>query len=230
MSNAYAMQDGVAVQMDAAQRATFIGRAYSNLFMALCVFTGIEVVLFKTGLAANWAMKLSQNWFLVLGAFMIASWGASHVAHRAKSLPMQYAALYGFVLLKAVIFLPLLYVASANYPGAISSAAFVTLAGFGALTAVAFITRKDFSFLRGILVWGGICAILAIGAAMIFGFTLGPIFCVGMVALAGASILYDTSNIIHHYPEDRYVAASLSLFSSVAIMFWYVLRLFMSRE
>ena len=43
-----------------------------------------------------------------------------------------------------------------------------------------------------------------------------------------AAILYDTSNVLHHFPEDRYVGAALQLFASVALMFWYVLRLFMS--
>ena len=44
---------------------------------------------------------------------------------------------------------------------------------------------------------------------------------------AGAAILYDTSKIINHYSTDLYVAASLDLFASVALMFWYVLRIFM---
>ncbi len=48
------------------------------------------------------------------------------------------------------------------------------------------------------------------------------------MALAGAAVLYDTSNVLRHYPEDRYVAASLQLFASVAVMFWYVLRIFMA--
>ncbi len=51
-----------------------------------------------------------------------------------------------------------------------------------------------------------------------------------MIGLAGAAILYDTSKVLRDYPEDRYVAASLQLFASVALMFWYVLRLFMSRD
>jgi FtsH-binding integral membrane protein len=51
-----------------------------------------------------------------------------------------------------------------------------------------------------------------------------------MVAFAGAAILYDTSNILHHYSEDRYVAAALELFASVALMLWYVVRLFMNRR
>jgi FtsH-binding integral membrane protein len=51
-----------------------------------------------------------------------------------------------------------------------------------------------------------------------------------MVGLAGAAILYDTSNILQRYPEDRYVGAALQLFASVAMMFWYMLRIFMSRD
>ena len=71
---------------------------------------------------------------------------------------------------------------------------------------------------------------MAIAGGAIFGFNLGTWFSVGMVGLAGAAILYDTSNVLHHYPEDRYVAAALELFASMALMFWYVLQLFLSRD
>jgi hypothetical protein len=144
------------------------------------------------------------------------------------SIGAQYAALLGFVVAESIIFVPLLYVANRMAPGATSSAALVTFLGFGGLTAVAFITRKDFSFLRGVLGWGFVVAILLIVASVLFGWHMGTWFSVGMVALAGASVLYDTSNVLHHYPEDRYVAAALELFASVALMFWYVLRLFLA--
>jgi hypothetical protein len=104
------------------------------------------------------------------------------------------------------------------------------LLGTVGLTAVALITRKDFSFLRGILVWAGILALVAIAGSILFGFQMGTWFSVAMIGFAGASILYDTSNILHHYPEDRHVAAALELFASIALMFWYVLRLFLSRD
>jgi FtsH-binding integral membrane protein len=91
-------------------------------------------------------------------------------------------------------------------------------------------TRKDFSFLGGILRWGFIVALVLIVAGVLFGFQLGTFFSVAMIGLAGAAILYDTSNILHHYPEDRYVAGALELFSSVALMFWYVISLLLSRD
>ncbi len=104
----------------------------------------------------------------------------------------------------------------------------MTLVGFSGLSWVAFATRKDFSFLGGLLRWGGIVALLAIVGAVVFGVQLGTWFSLAMIAFAGAAVLYDTSNVIHHFPEDRYVAASLALFASVALMFWYVLRFLMS--
>jgi FtsH-binding integral membrane protein len=155
---------------------------------------------------------------------------ATRVAHTVQSKPLQYVALVGFVVAEAIIFLPLLAIAMALQPGIVESAVGVTLLGTGGLTAVAFITRKDFSFLRGILVWGGILALIGIVASVLFGFALGTWFSVAMIGFAGAAVLFDTSNILHHYPEDRYVGAALALFASIALMFWYVLRLLMSRD
>jgi FtsH-binding integral membrane protein len=170
------------------------------------------------------------NWLLVLGAFMLVGWGASHAAHRVRSTGAQYAALAVFVFAEAIIFAPLLYVAELKAPGTIDSAAGVTVLGSIGLIATAMITGKDFSFLRGLLVWGFFVAIAIIIAGALFGFELGTWFSVAMIGFAGAAILYDTSNILHHYPQDKHVAASLELFASIALMFWYVLQLFMSRE
>ena len=212
-------------------RSTFITRTYLHLLGAIGLFVAIEAVLFTTGVAYPMARAmLGVSWLLVLGAFMVVGWLASRVAHTARSLPSQYAALSGFVVAEAVIFVPLLALAQMYFPGVIQSAATVTVLGFGGLTLVAFVTRKDFSFLRGFLMYGGITALVLIVAGIVFGFQLGTYFSVAMIAFAGVAILYDTSNILHHYPEDRYVGAALELFASVALMFWYVLQLFMSRD
>jgi FtsH-binding integral membrane protein len=218
-------------ELDVNSRGRFISRTYSHLFCAITAFTLIEIFLFKTDMAEKIARALlGTSWLLVMGGFVVVSWLASRVAHSAESKVAQYAALAGFVVAEAIIFVPLLYVADKFAPGAISSAAMVTFIAFVGLSLVAFYTRKDFSFLRGLLCWGGIIALVAIVCGAIFGFNLGLGFSVIMVALAGGAILYDTSNILHHYPEDRYVGAALELFASVALMLWYVLRIFMSRR
>jgi uncharacterized protein len=212
-------------------RALFISRTYTHLLGAVLGFTLLEVVIFRSGMAATITQALlGMNWLWVIGAFMVVGWLASRTAHTVKTLGLQYAALSAYVAAEAVLFVPLLYWAESLAPGTVRSAAAVTLFGFAGLTAVAFMTRRDFSFVRGLLRWGGIVALLAILAGALLGFNLGTWFSVGMIAFAGVAILYDTSNVIHHFPEDRYVAAALELFASVALMFWYVLRLFSSRD
>ena len=217
--------------LDASARSKFIARTYGHLFAAIAGFTALEVFLFSNGMAENIARAMFQaSWLLILGGFMIVGYLASWGAARAQSMPAQYLALGAYVVAEALIFVPLLYIANDIAPGAISSAAVVTLLGFAGLTAVAVSTGKDFSFLGSFLRWGGIVAILLIVASVLFGFQLGTFFSVAMIAFAGAAILYSTSKVLRTYPEDRYVSASLELFASVALMFWYVLRLFMSRE
>ena len=73
--------------------------------------------------------------------------------------------------------------------------------------------------------WGGMCSLLLIGAALLFGFELGVWFSLAMIALAGASILYQTQTVMRRYPEEAYVGAAVQLFASVMLLFWYVLRL-----
>jgi uncharacterized protein len=99
---------------------------------------------------------------------------------------------------------------------------------FAGLTAVTFITRKDFSFLGSILTIGGFIALGVIVCSVLFGFNLGLFFSVVMVIFASAAILYDTSNVLHHYSTKQHVAASLELFASVALLFWYILQIVMS--
>ena len=218
-------------ELSAEARSNFIWRTYGHVAAAILLFAGIETYLFSTGIALPMAQSMLQmNWLLILGGFMVVSWLATHVAHSVESKPLQYVALVGFVVAQAILFVPMLAIAMAKAPGIIESAVGVTLLGTGGLTAVALITRKDFSFLRGILVWGGILALVGIFAAVLFGFELGTWFSVAMIGFAGAAVLYDTSNILQHYPEDRYVGAAMALFASIALMFWYVLRLFTSRN
>jgi FtsH-binding integral membrane protein len=95
---------------------------------------------------------------------------------------------------------------------------------------VVFITRKDFSFLRSVLMFGGFAALGLIVVAIVFQFNLGPIFTYAMIALACGYILYHTSNVLHHYRIGQHVAASLALFASVALLFWYIVQLFLSRR
>jgi len=217
--------------IETTDRSQFINRTYTHLLGAIFLFAGIEYALFQTPYAEQLALfMLQKSWLAVLGAFIVVSWIASHVAHRVESKGAQYAALGGFVLAEALIFIPMFYLALAFDPAIIANAVMVTLGAFVVLTGVAMFSGRDFSFLRSFLMWGGVIALGTIVMGVVVGFNLGTYFSMAMIGLAGAAILYDTSKILKTYPEDRYIAASLELFASIALMLWYVLRFFLSRE
>lgn len=227
----YISTDVFAADAPVSERATFITRTYLHLLGAIAAFVGIEAILIHSAVAEpliGLMVGTKYSWLVVLGLFVGVSWVADLWAQSATSKFMQYLGLTLYVVAEAVVFLPLLYLASNFYPQAIPMAAGCTAALVILLTAVVYITRKDFSFLRPIVLFGGLAAMGAIVVGIFAGFTLGPIFTYAMIAFACIAVLYDTSNILHHYRTDQYVSASMALFASVALLFWYILRLFIS--
>ena len=217
--------------LEETDRSQFINRTYMHLLGAIFLFAGIEWWVFQTPYAEQLAVfMLQKSWLAVLGAFIVVSWIATHVAHSVESKGAQYAALFGFVIAEAIIFIPMFFIALAFDPAIIQNAVMVTLGAFVVLSAVAMFSGRDFTFLRSFLMWGGVIALGTIVMGVLAGFHLGTYFSMAMIGLAGASILYDTQQILKSYPEDRYIAASLQLFASIALMLWYVLRFFLSRE
>jgi len=213
------------------ERADFIRKTYMHLTGAVVAFAILEAYLVQSGLALqilNMVGVSKYGWLIVMLAFVGVSYVANSWAMSATSPAMQYAGLSLYVVAEAAIMSPLILYAYIKMPEALPMAAGITLAMFGGLTFIVFITGKDFSFLRGVLMLGGLVALGLIICSMIFGFSLGLVFVVAMIALCCGYILYDTSNVIHHYRVGQHVAASLALFASVAMLFWYVLRLVMA--
>ena len=234
VDNPYASPMGmVAARAGVNERSEFITKTYLHLAGAIAAFAALEAILLNLPGIEGLVHSMIGNrmsWFVVLGLFMVVSWVANSWARSAVSPGKQYAGLGLFVVAEAIIFVPLLFMAQRMDASIIPSAAISTLALFGAMTAVVFITRKDFSFLRSILFFGVIAAMGLIVVAILGGFTLGPIFTYAMIALACGFILYDTSNVMHHYRIGQHVAAALALFASVALLLWYVVQMFMGRD
>jgi len=233
--NQYIMPDrfSFAAQATSDERATFITRTYIHLAGAIGIFVALEYALLSMPFTPRLVETMLGgrfSWFIVLGAFMLVSTIANKWALSAVSLNRQYMGLGLYVMAQAIIMLPLLYFAKMKNPEIIATAGVTTLGMFGVMTAVVFATRKDFSFMRSILMFGGIAAMGLIGCALLFNFDLGPIFTYAMIALACGYILYETSNVMLHYRTTQYVAAALALFAAIALLFWYILRLFMSRD
>lgn len=228
--NQYTQQLTVA-QSQPSERAAFIRRTYAHLAGAVLAFVGLEIYMVNSPIAEMLLkmMAMRFGWLMILGGFIILGRLASGLAASAASSTVQYAGLTLYVIAESVIFAPLLWLAvHFSSPDVLPTAAILTLLLFGGLTLVVFTTRKDFSYLRGILSIGFMLALGLIVCAVLFGFNLGLVFSFAMVLLASGAILYDTSRIMLHYGPDQHVAASLQLFASVALLFWYVLRILMS--
>jgi FtsH-binding integral membrane protein len=226
-------------------RMRFIRLTYIHLFAAILVFAGLEYVLMKVPVVfekvsmpiLEFALGGQYNWGIVLLAFMVVGWVADYWASHTTSRALQYVGLTIYVIAEALIFLPLLVLAEAQAAEylaktgkeahIIRDAAILTLAIFGALTASVFFTKKDFSFMGGALAILGAAATVLVFLSIAFGFTLGIVFSVAMVILAAGYVLYYTSQVFAHYKTSQYVAAALALFASVALMFWYVIRILM---
>lgn len=228
----YALDYPIVEHAPASERAAFIRRTYAHLAGAILAFVGLEAVLLRVLDVQQILRSMFGNgnvgMLVLLVAFFGVSWLARIWANSSTSVGIQYLGLALYVILEAIIFLPLLYLADTRFPGAIQSAGIMTLAVFLGLTAVVLLTRQDFSFLAPILCIAGVITLGVVIAAILIGFQLGVFFSFAMVAVACGFILYDTSNVLHHYRTDQHVGAALELFASVALLFWYVLRIVMA--
>jgi len=225
-----------AAEAAALDRAAFIRRTYTLLAGAILAFIVVEGALFASGLAPLIASVIfsggSIGWLVVLGLFMGISYLANRWATSETSVTTQYLGLGIFIIAEAIIFVPLIMMAT-YYTGdttVLLKAGVVAIGLFLGITMVVFITRSDFSFLGPILAIAGFAALGFIVASAIFGFTFGNVFAFIMVAFAGTAILYETSQVLHRFNTKQHVAASLTLFASVALLFWYILSIFSSRD
>jgi hypothetical protein len=237
--------DGADATAGVSDRVRFIRNTYIHLLGAILVFAGLLYLLMTNATLIDkvsiplvrFALGGRWNWGVVLAAFMVASWVADYWASHATSRAMQYVGLGFYVLAESLIFVPLLAIVEwktasilargGHEPHIIRDAAYTTLGIFGALTASVVLSKKDFSFMRSGLAMMSGAAMMLIILSLVFGFNLGIVFSVAMVVLAAGYILYQTSQVLAHYHTEQHVAAALALFSSIALMFWYVIRIFM---
>jgi len=213
-------------------RLAFIRRTYMHLVGAIVAFIALSYVLYVAGVGRAMVQWTDGRWLLILGAFALVGWLGRAMAHGAKSPAAQYAGLAVYTVGEAIIFAPLLYIAATvserhGVPSPLMPAATITLLMFAGLSAVVLTTKKDFSFLGMFLKVGSFVVLGLIICAFAFGLTLGVWFSAAMILFACGAILYSTSRILNEYRLDQHVGAALELFAAVALLFWYVLRLFM---
>jgi len=227
---------GAVATVGVSDRVDFLRKSYGLLGVSLVVWAAASAAWFYYGHSSSlrwsaWALS-GYNWFAVIGLLMASGWVARHLAMSDSSRSLQLLGLGVLVGAWTALLQPMLQILFlkghfANPVGMLGQGVVITLAIFVGLTATVFITKKDFSFLRGVISVGMFAALGLIVGSMIFGFSLGLVFTGALIALLALKILYDTSMLMNYFPPTHYVAAALILFSTVATLFWNVMVLLM---
>lgn len=221
-------------QVTDADRVAFYKKTYTHVAGGVLAFIIFEYFLLQSDIIVEFALSMLNGWrwIIMLGGFMLATNYAEGTVMKTSNKNVQYMGYTLYIFAEAFIFVPLIYIALSYTQSfdMLNQAAIVTLSLFTGISAIVFITKKDFSFLKAGLTVGFFIAIGLILAGVLFGFDLGLWFSVGMCVLAAGSILYQTSNLVHKYGTEDYIPAALGLFASLMLLFWYVLQIFLSRD
>lgn len=199
-------------------RIGFLGRTYGML--ALCIAAGS----FGAYLSIGMAFPYEHPWMMLF--IMIGGIFAVQAVRHVKGLNL--IALIAFGAITGMAIAPLVGMVAAKSGTLVLQAYMTTAIAFVSLTAYTFISKRDFSFLKG-FVWTGLIAMIVLGLSNYFFFE-SPMLALTLsgvgVLLFSAFILYDTSSILRDYPNDEYIAAALTLYLDVFLLFQHLLAMF----
>ncbi|MEZ6142686.1 MAG: Bax inhibitor-1 family protein [Zavarzinella sp.] len=222
------------------ERLAFIRRTYLTLTMSIIALIGMEALLL-TAIEKPAGKQFMLQWFaspvsilVVLALFIGGGFLARYMARAAMPPAVKYLGLALYTGIQALFLLPIIYISTMKYGlSIVNEAALLTFVVFAGLTLTVFLTKKDFSFLGGIISiasWS-LLGILLVAILIPGSFGVGLWFSFAFVALAAAAILYNTSNVLHHYHPSEHVGAALELLADVVLLFYHILRiLYLTRE
>ncbi len=229
------------------ERVSFYRRTYVHVAGALLAFGALLALFFagfdqRTGIAFTLATSLfgmmeslgGWSWLLVMVAFWIGTMVAQGLAMNRASVASQYAGLGLYVLLEALIFIPLLTIVHLKTGGQMAQILLPACSLTGALvvglTLSVYMTSTDFSFLRTIIVIGSVVALVLVLLSAFGLFALGTWFALAMILLMASAILYQTWVIKTQLSTGDHVIAAFMLFSSIVTLLWYVISFFLGRR
>ena len=209
-----------AAQASLEERTGFIRKVYALFFLGIFfaiagVFVGFAVPELRSAIV--------YHPFIAMLVMIGGVYGAQAVRHQPV---LNVAALFGFTTLTGIIMSPVMAFFAATNPNSVLQAAVLTVGIFGGLTAYVFVSKKDFSFMRGMVTTGLIIVVLSVLlnifiVSSAFGFAIS----VAALLLFSGFVLYDTSNIIKRYPTNEYIAGALSLYLDAFNIFLALLRI-----
>jgi modulator of FtsH protease len=190
----------------------------------------LSMTLFFSALGAAAAMAINAPPMGLISLFVML--GMLYGIHKLKDSVWGLVMVFVFTGFMGFALGPILnyYMATANGTQTVLTALGLTGFIFLSLSGYTLTTQKDFSFLRGFIFVGlmvamGTLLVLLIGP--LFGFYVPGLYLAysaGLVILASALILFDTSRIIHG-GETNYLLATVSLYMDIYILFTHLLHL-----
>ncbi|WP_299259037.1 Bax inhibitor-1/YccA family protein [uncultured Kushneria sp.] len=180
----------------------------------------LAMTLLFSAVTAGIAMSMGIQRMNIF-VFFIGAYGLMFLVHKTANSAAGLLATFAFTGFMGFTLGPILsaYLTLSNGPQLIMTALGMTAVTFAGLSAVALITRKDFSFLSNFIMAGAIVLILAMVVAMIFNISgLALAVSAGFVLFASAVILFETSQVIHG-GQDNYILATISLYVAIYNLF-----------
>lgn len=218
---------------DMQQQSAFgVTRDYNASFHKLMRMFTLSILISFIGTMVGVVVPPAMFLPLIIVEFIMLF--AAFFIRRGK-MRIGYTFVYAFTFLSGITLYPTVaHYASVGGASMINSAFIVTAVVFGGLTAYAYYSKRDFSFLSGFLL---------IGILTLIGFSLVGLFTGGFsgplglaIAFAGVLIfsgyvLYDISQYKHGLSEEAIPLAVLNLYLNFINLFLYILRLFgLSRD
>jgi modulator of FtsH protease len=182
-------------------------------------------LLFSAGVAAtSVSLQLPAPGLIVM---LAGYFGLLYAVHKLQNSAWALPAVFAMTGFMGYTLGPVLTHLLAMPGGAqtVTLALAATGASFLALSSYVLLTRRDFSFMGGVLFVGMVIALLAGIAAVFFQVPALGLAVSAMVALLSAGlILFETSRIVNG-GETNYVMATVSLYVSVFNLFTSLLSL-----
>ncbi len=208
----------VAAEAPLSERLAFLRKIYGLLSISIFLAAGAAWMTINNEAFLQIVISNQILFFVAeIGAIFFTMW-----ARKKETLGL--VALYSFTILTGIVTTPVLLL----YTGStITNAAVLTGIIFAGLSFYTITSKKDFSFLGGMLTAG--LLIMIVGGllnAFIFKSSAGAFMMssVGVFLFSGF-ILYDTSRILRQYPTDEYISATLSLYLDILNLFLMLLHL-----
>lgn len=227
------LQGAITVEQEGAEaRREFIQKVYAHLLVGLMVFSGVTWAMMKSPLV--WSgdepgFLCTMPGWITCFVGMVGLQLMYGRLFSSASLKVHYIAFGLTIALQGAFCAPLFWFAQHISDTILRDAFFITTAGFGGLTAIPFLTKKDFSFMGGML-YTATFILMAVGIMSIFfgPFNMGLFWSGAVVLLFSGWVLYHTSQIQRHLPLTAYVFGATMLFIDFVVLLRQVVIILIS--